>query len=66
MAWLDGEIPVSVHKLEFFDESLFVDVLDQYIVWRLNDLIENDVDAKVRRACFVLRAYLTPEGESDD
>lgn len=54
------------HKLEFFDESLFVDVLDQYIVWRLNDLIENDVDAKVRRACFVLRAYLTPEGESDD
>jgi hypothetical protein len=55
----------SVRKLEFFDESLFVDVLDQYLVWRLNDLIENDVDAKVRRACFVLRAYLTPEGQDD-
>lgn len=54
------------HKLEFFDESLFVDVLDQYIVWRLNDLIENDVDAKVRRACFVLRAYLTPEEDDAD
>jgi len=55
----------SVKKLEFFDESLFVDVLDQYVVWRLNDLIENEEEAKIRRACFVLRAYLTPEDQDD-
>jgi hypothetical protein len=55
----------GVKKLEFFDESLFVDVLDQYLVWRLNDLIENEEEAKIRRACFVLRAYLTPEAEDD-
>ena len=55
------------HKLEFGDESLFVDVLDQYILWRLNDLIEFDVDPKVRRACFVLKAYMeAPQEESDD
>jgi hypothetical protein len=55
----------GVNKLEFFDESLFVDVLDQYIVWRLNDLIENEEEAKIRRACFVLRTYLTPEPQDD-
>jgi hypothetical protein len=28
-------------------------------------LIENEEEAKIRRACFVLRAYLTPEAEDD-
>ena len=56
----------GVKKLEFFDESLFVDVLDQYVVWRLNDLRENEEEAQIRRACLVLRAYLTPEGDNDD
>ena len=57
---------MSANKLEFFDESLFVDVLDHYVVWRINDLIENEEEAKIRRACFVLRAYLTPESDNDD
>jgi hypothetical protein len=54
------------HKLEFGDESLFVDVLDQYMIWRLNDLIEFDVEPKVRRACFVLKAYMEAPQEEEE
>ena len=54
-------------NIQWFENSLFVDVMDQYLIWRLNDLIEYDLDPKVRRACFTLKAYLeAPQKEEDD
>ena len=51
-------------KLNFFENSLFVDVMDEYMVWRLTDLMEYDLDPKVMKACHVLRAYMqAPESE---
>ena len=55
------------HKLEWSDETLFVDVMDQYVIWRLNDLLEYDLDPRVRRACFVLKTYMeAPKEEEND
>jgi len=52
--------------MKWFENSLFVDVMDQYLIWRLNDLIEYDLDPKVRRACFTLKAYLEAPTEEND
>ena len=53
-------------KLEWLENSLFVDVMDQYVIWRLNDLLEYDLDPKVRRACFTLKTYMEAPKEEDD
>ena len=62
---LDGKIPMSdKNQLKFFENSLFVDVMDEYMIWRLTDLMEYDLDPKVMKACHVLRAYMqAPESE---
>jgi hypothetical protein len=55
------------NKLTFFENSMFVDVMDEYMIWRLKDLIEYDIDPKVRKACFVLKAYMeAPESEDEN
>jgi hypothetical protein len=56
----------GVNKMEFLQESLFVDVMDQYIVWRLNNLLEVEEDPRVRRACRELIVFMsTPETPDD-
>ena len=42
------------------------DFLDQYIVWRLTDILRYESDPRVRRACHELKAYMkTPEIPND-
>jgi hypothetical protein len=42
------------------------DFLDQYIVWRLTDILRYESDPRVRRACHELKAYMkTPEIPDD-
>jgi len=53
-------------NIQWFENSLFVDVMDQYLIWRLNDLIEYDLDPKVRRACFTLKSYLEAPQEEEE
>ena len=56
----------SVNKMEFLEESLFVDVMDQYIVWRLKDLLEVEDDPRVRRACRELITFMSAPESQDD
>jgi hypothetical protein len=50
-----------------FDVDMTVDTfLDQYIVWRLTDILRYEEDPRVRRACHELLAYMsTPEPQDD-
>jgi len=50
-----------------FTVDMTVDTfLDQYIVWRLKDILEFESDPRVRRACHELLAYVkTPVAEDD-
>ena len=50
-----------------FDVDMTVDTfLDQYIVWRLKDILEFESDPRIRRACHELLIYVkTPESEDD-
>jgi hypothetical protein len=50
-----------------FDVDMTVDTfLDQYIVWRLTDILRYESDPRVRRACHELKAYMkTPEIPND-
>jgi hypothetical protein len=52
--------------MEFLEESLFVDVMDQYIVWRLKDLLEVEDDPRVRRACRELIIFMSAPEDKDD
>lgn len=36
-------------ELKWLENSLFVDVMDQYLIWRLNDLIEYDLDPQGKK-----------------
>ena len=50
-----------------FDVDMTVDTFfDQYILWRLNDVLRYEEDPRVRRACHELIAYMkTPEPPDD-
>ena len=50
-----------------FDVDMTVDTfLDQYILWRLKDVLRYESDPRVRRACHELKAYMsTPESNDD-
>lgn len=55
------------NKLRFFENSLFVDVMDEYMIWRLKDLIEYDVEPNIKKSCHILLAYMqAPAREEDD
>lgn len=56
----------GLNKMEFLQESLFVDVMDQYIVWRLKDLLEVEDDPRVRRACRELIIFMSAPEDKDD
>jgi len=50
-----------------FNVDMTVDTfLDQYITWRLKDVLRYEEDPRVRRACHELIAYMkTPESNDD-
>lgn len=53
-------------KLTFNLDMTVDDFLDQYIVWRLTDILRYESDPRVRRACHELKAYMkTPEIPDD-
>lgn len=50
-----------------FNVDMTVDTFfDQYILWRLTDVLRYEEDPRVRRACHELIAYMkTPESNDD-
>jgi len=52
--------------LNFNVDMTVDDFLDQYLVWRLKDILQYEEDPRVRRACHELLVYVkTPESEDD-
>ena len=50
-----------------FNVYMTVDtLLDQYLVWRLKDILQYEEDPRVRRACHELLAYVSVPEKSDD
>ena len=50
-----------------FDVDMTVDTfLDQYILWRLKDVLRYEEDPRVRRACHELLAYMSTPVAPDD
>jgi len=50
-----------------FDVDMTVDTfLDQYMIWRMKDVLRYEEDPRVRRACHELLAYMSVQGESND
>jgi len=50
-----------------FNVDMTVDIfLDQYITWRLTDVLRYEEDPRVRRACHELIAYMKTPGSNDD
>lgn len=50
-----------------FDVDMTVDTfLDQYILWRLKDVLRYEEDPRVRRACHELLAYMSVPEPQDD
>ena len=50
-----------------FDVDMTVDTfLDQYILWRLKDVLRYEEDPRVRRACHELIAYMSAPEPQDD
>ena len=53
-------------KLTFNLSMTVDDFLDQYIVWRLTDILRYESDPRVRRACHELKAYMSTPVAPDD
>jgi len=50
-----------------FNVDMTVDTFfDQYILWRLKDILRHEEDPRVRRACHELLAYVSIPEKSDD
>ena len=50
-----------------FNVDMTVDTfLDQYITWRLKDVLRYEEDPRVRRACHELIAYMSAPVAPDD
>lgn len=50
-----------------FTVDMTVDTfLDQYLVWRLKDILEFEEDPRIRRACHELLAFIKTPEKSDD
>jgi len=49
-----------------FEIDMPVDTfLDQYVIWRLKDILRFEDDPKVRAACKELKAYMSSPVEED-
>lgn len=53
-------------KMVFNLDMTVDDFLDQYIVWRLTDILRYESDPRVRRACHELKAYMSTPVAPDD
>ena len=53
--------------IKFHEEDLFLDVMDQYVIWRMKDIIaltvESKQDEQVNAAAKQILAYMTSPGD---
>jgi hypothetical protein len=50
-----------------FNVYMTVDtLLDQYLVWRLKDILQHEEDPRIRRACHELLVYVKTPAHEDD
>ena len=53
--------------IKFHEEDLFLDVMDQYVIWRMKDIIaltvESKQDEQVKAAAKKILAYMTAPGD---
>jgi hypothetical protein len=53
--------------IKFHEEDLFLDVMDQYVIWRMKDIIaltvESKQDEQVNAAAKQILAYMTAPGD---
>ena len=62
----DGVEDEDSGKMVFNLDMTVDDFLDQYIVWRLKDVLRYEEDPRVRRACHELLAYMSVPEPQDD
>lgn len=53
-------------KLTFSIDMTVDNFLDQYVIWRLKDILRYESDPRVRRACHELKSYMSAPEVSDD
>ena len=53
-------------KLTFSIDMTVDNFLDQYVIWRLKDILRYESDPRVRRACHELLAYMSVPTNPDD
>ena len=53
--------------IKFHEEHLFLDVMDQYVIWRMKDIIaltvESEQDEQAHAAAKQILAYMTAPGD---
>ena len=53
--------------IKFHEEDLFLDVMDQYVIWRMKDIIaltvESKQDEQANAAAKQILAYMTAPGD---
>ena len=53
--------------IKFHEEDLFLDVMDQYVIWRMKDIIaltvESEQDEQANAAAKQILAYMTAPGD---
>jgi hypothetical protein len=62
----DGVEDYDSGVLKFTVDMTVDTFLDQYLVWRLKDILEFEEDPRIRRACHELLAFIKTPEKSDD